>query len=92
MSHNRLQDGGAGQVMKILYEPGVTLETLNIGYNGIEVLRIGASADATSDGTIPVQHLVLDGNVFKTWNFHRMGVILNSATHLVTISMQKCLI
>lgn len=88
--NNRLGDSGFSAINNELLHPESFIETLNIGQNHIEEIRINLPLDFSSNRIYSVTNLVLDGNEFKAWHIRRLAILLAHATPLSNLSMKNC--
>ena len=66
ISNNKLGSGGLATIVQYLITDDSHEDlTLNVGYNGIEEIRLLTAIDSSSDKIFNVKNLILDGNLFR---------------------------
>ena len=79
VAYNKLGNLGFGAIVHVLLHPEGFLERLNVGYNGIDDVRLLMSIETLYDRIFLVQYLILDGNPFKTWSYNKLSTLLGQA-------------
>lgn len=67
LARNKLGSSGFAAIVHVLLHPKSFLDRLNVSFNEISDVRLLLNSEALYDCIFQVQHLELDGNVFKIW-------------------------
>ena len=88
---NSLGDAGFGAINQELLQPESSLQTLNVGYNNIEEIRLHTALDTGAlDKVYSVINLILEGNQFKTTQLLKLSTLLSIANTLTYVSLKNC--